>query len=81
MQVPTAKPPPPIVPPNVSVFELDDDDDDDDDGREFLSGFKLMTVVVSVCLVMFLSLLDSSIVATAVSKVLSTPSSRLTDSL
>ena len=77
VQVPTAKSPPPIVPPNVSVFELDDDDD----GHEYLSGFQLISVVVSVCLVMFLSLLDSSIVATAVSMALSTPSSRLTDSL
>src|SRR4051794_39416451 len=51
---------PSVAPPNVSVFDFDDDDD-----REYLSGLKLVTVVVSVCLVMFLSLLDSSIVATA----------------
>lgn len=58
----TAKPPS-VAPPNISVFDHDDDDDD----REYLSGLKLLSVVVSVCLVMFLSLLDSSIVATAVS--------------
>ena len=61
--------PAPIVPATEAVAAADKAADPSEEEHEYVTGFKLLIIMISVTLVAFLMLLDTSIIATAIPKI------------